>query len=151
MTRIPPFQRVKIKMRFSSILLVVAASAANAQRPANESICDYYTKALLKQNTAENQLTLLTLLVNTVVIGNCTSFPPRLTSLLSIANSTVSSLQIRPPMSASKSPGSLPQAISTMRLSTFCRTSTVSWPRPTLVALTENRSTSSMVAAQRRS
>lgn len=35
------------------------------------SICDYYTTALLKNNTGANQLTLLTLLVNTVVIGNC--------------------------------------------------------------------------------
>ncbi|KAL7791529.1 hypothetical protein V8C37DRAFT_382001 [Trichoderma ceciliae] len=60
-------------MRLSSILLVLTASAANAQRPTNVSICDYYTKALLKENTADNQLTLLTLLVNTVVIGNYTA------------------------------------------------------------------------------
>ena len=33
---------------------------------------DYYTTALLKDNTAANQYTLLTLLVNTVVIGNYT-------------------------------------------------------------------------------
>lgn len=45
---------------------------ASAQRPANTSICDFYTTALLKDNTAANQLTLLTLLVNTVVIGNYT-------------------------------------------------------------------------------
>ncbi|UKZ77029.1 hypothetical protein TrVFT333_004745 [Trichoderma virens FT-333] len=60
-------------MKFSTILVAVAASAANAQRPTNVSICDYYTTALLKENTAENQLTLLTLLVNTVVIGNYTA------------------------------------------------------------------------------
>lgn len=59
-------------MKFSSVLLAAAASVVNAQRPASVSICDYYTTALLKENTAENQLTLLTLLVNTVVIGNCT-------------------------------------------------------------------------------
>ncbi|KAF1826780.1 uncharacterized protein K489DRAFT_312469 [Dissoconium aciculare CBS 342.82] len=35
-------------------------------------ICDYYTTALLKENTAANQETLLTLVVNTVVIGNYT-------------------------------------------------------------------------------
>ena len=32
----------------------------------------YYTTALLRNNTAANQYTLLTLLVNTVVIGNYT-------------------------------------------------------------------------------
>jgi hypothetical protein len=53
--------------------LALALSAA-AQRPANTSICDFYTQALLKENTGENQYTLLTLLVNTVVIGNCRSF-----------------------------------------------------------------------------
>lgn len=63
-----------IIMRTSTILAGLAAVAvpAFAQRPANESICDYYTTALLKNNTGENQLTLLTLLVNTVVIGNYT-------------------------------------------------------------------------------
>ncbi|KAM6486366.1 hypothetical protein HDV62DRAFT_350760 [Trichoderma sp. SZMC 28011] len=60
-------------MKFSSVLLAAAASVVNAQRPASVSICDYYTTALLKENTAENQLTLLTLLVNTVVIGNYTA------------------------------------------------------------------------------
>jgi hypothetical protein len=44
----------------------------NAQRPSNTSICDYYTTALLMNNTAENQMTLLTLVVNTAVIGNYT-------------------------------------------------------------------------------
>lgn len=50
---------------------LAAASSVAAQRPADTPICDYYTTALLKNNTAENQYTLLTLLVNTVVIGNC--------------------------------------------------------------------------------
>ncbi|KAK2608829.1 hypothetical protein QQS21_002686 [Conoideocrella luteorostrata] len=60
-------------MRFSNIVLAAAAgTAVNAQRPKDEPICDYYTKALLKNNTAMNQATLLTLLVNTVVIGNYT-------------------------------------------------------------------------------
>ncbi len=59
-------------MRFSTIAVAAAATVANAQRPADTPICDYYTTALLKNNTAENQMTLLTLLVNTVVIGNCT-------------------------------------------------------------------------------
>lgn len=60
--------------KFTSVLVVV--SGVVAQRPSNESICDYYTTALLKNNTAENQYTLLTLLVNTVVIGNCRSSVP---------------------------------------------------------------------------
>ncbi|KAI6780272.1 uncharacterized protein J7T54_003051 [Emericellopsis cladophorae] len=54
------------------VLAAAAATAVNAQRPSDESICDYYTTALLKENTAENQATLLTLVVNTVVIGNYT-------------------------------------------------------------------------------
>ena len=65
-------------MRFSTTAMaaVAAATTAGAQRPNDTSICDYYTKALLKENTAENQMTLLTLVVNTVVIGNCESFLP---------------------------------------------------------------------------
>ncbi|KAM3439294.1 hypothetical protein MY4824_002823 [Beauveria thailandica] len=59
-------------MRFSTIAVAAAATAVNAQRPMDMPICDYYTTALLKNNTAENQATLLTLLVNTVVIGNYT-------------------------------------------------------------------------------
>ncbi|KAK9426345.1 putative Heme haloperoxidase family profile domain-containing protein [Seiridium unicorne] len=61
-------------MRFSksAVAAVAAASTASAQRPTNTSICDYYTTALLKENTADNQYTLLTLVVNTVVIGNYT-------------------------------------------------------------------------------
>lgn len=41
-------------------------------RPNDTSICDYYTEALLKENSAENQYALLVKLVNTVVIGNYT-------------------------------------------------------------------------------
>jgi len=60
-------------MRASSILSVLgAAGLALAQRPSDTPICDYYTTALLKNNTADNQYTLLTLLVNTAVIGNYT-------------------------------------------------------------------------------
>lgn len=36
----------------------------------NVSLCDKYTTALLTNNTTANQYTLLTLLVNTVVIGD---------------------------------------------------------------------------------
>ncbi|KAI0859116.1 hypothetical protein F4860DRAFT_277530 [Xylaria cubensis] len=60
-------------MRFSkATALAVVANTVQAQRPENTSICDYYTTALLKDNTADNQATLLTLVVNTVVIGNYT-------------------------------------------------------------------------------
>lgn len=63
-------------MRFSKIAAVAAAATvAEAQRPTDTSICDYYTTALLKENTAKNQMTLLTLVVNTVVIGNCMFLP----------------------------------------------------------------------------
>lgn len=61
-------------MLLKALVLAAVAGTVAAQHPENVSICDFYTTALLKNNTAENQLTLLTLLVNTAVIGNCT--PP---------------------------------------------------------------------------
>jgi len=61
-------------MMFKSVTIATAmATLAIAQRPSNTSICDYYTTALLKNNTAANQETLLTLIVNTAVIGNYTT------------------------------------------------------------------------------
>lgn len=60
-------------MRTSTITAAAFAGLAAAQgAPSNTSICDYYTTALLTNNTAANQATILTLLVNTVVIGNYT-------------------------------------------------------------------------------
>ena len=60
-------------MQFTkSAALAAIAATASAARPANMSICDYYTTALLTNNTAANQYTLLTLVVNTAVIGNYT-------------------------------------------------------------------------------
>ncbi|KAM4057264.1 hypothetical protein HRG_004094 [Hirsutella rhossiliensis] len=59
-------------MRFSRVALAAAVTAVHAERPDDVSICDYYTKALLNENTPQNQATLLTVLVNTVVIGNYT-------------------------------------------------------------------------------
>ena len=54
-----------------TILLVAAFSLrASAARPSNISICDYYAGALFFNNNATTQHTLLTLLVNTAVIGN---------------------------------------------------------------------------------
>lgn len=56
-------------MRLSHFLLASTSSLAVAQ---NISVCDKYTTALLMDNNSTNQYTLLTLLVNTVVIGNYT-------------------------------------------------------------------------------
>lgn len=41
-----------------ALIVAAAASAVAAQRPNDTSICDYYTKALLKENNATNQNTL---------------------------------------------------------------------------------------------
>jgi len=59
-------------MLFKALTIAAAISGVVAQRPNGTSICDYYTTALLKNNTAKNQMTLLTLVVNTAVIGNYT-------------------------------------------------------------------------------
>jgi hypothetical protein len=61
-------------MRTSTVAAAAAfAGLAAAQgAPSNTTICDYYTTALLKDVTPANEATLLTLLVNTVVIGNYT-------------------------------------------------------------------------------
>jgi hypothetical protein len=63
-------------MLFKALAVAAAVGTAVAQRPANTTICDYYTTALLTNNTAANQKTLLTLVVNTAVIGNCKRPPP---------------------------------------------------------------------------
>ncbi len=59
-------------MLFKRFALLGVVGAAVAQRPSSVSICDYYTTALLKDNTAANQYMLLTLVVNTALIGNYT-------------------------------------------------------------------------------
>jgi len=62
-------------MRLSRVVAVfLGATYVSAQAPAGTSMCDYYTTAVLKNNTADNQLALLTVLVNTAVIGNYSSF-----------------------------------------------------------------------------
>jgi hypothetical protein len=48
------------------------SSLSLAQRPSNTSICDYYTTALIKDNSPTTQHAVVALLVNTVVIGNFT-------------------------------------------------------------------------------
>ncbi|KAK0307676.1 hypothetical protein LTR91_004963 [Friedmanniomyces endolithicus] len=57
---------------FFNLLSLHVITSVTAQRPAGTSICDYYTTALLTNDSAANQYTLLTLLVNTAVIGNYT-------------------------------------------------------------------------------
>jgi hypothetical protein len=54
-------------MRPSTLLLGLAGVASAA-----DSLCDKYTTALLKVNNATTQYTLLTLVVNTALIGNYT-------------------------------------------------------------------------------
>lgn len=49
-----------------------ASYSPPAKKPAGPSLCDKYTTALLKKNTAANQQTVLTLVVNTAIIGNYT-------------------------------------------------------------------------------
>lgn len=59
-------------MQIKNLALTAAAVAGASAQATNMSICDKYTTALLKENTAANQYTLLTLLVNTAGIGNYT-------------------------------------------------------------------------------
>ncbi|OWP02671.1 hypothetical protein B2J93_6636 [Marssonina coronariae] len=49
---------------------LVVAAAAGLVAAQNVSFCDKYTTALFMNNTAENQLRLLTAVVNTAVVGN---------------------------------------------------------------------------------
>lgn len=60
-------------MNILALTLLTLLPFTTAQRPTNTSICDYYTPLLLGTNTAPNQLLLITLLVNTFVIGNYTT------------------------------------------------------------------------------
>ena len=55
-----------------SLLLTALPLLTLAQRPIDTSICDYYTTALLSDNSPATQYAVLHLLVNTAVIGNYT-------------------------------------------------------------------------------
>jgi len=59
----------------SSFIAAALAGLAAAQRPSGTSICDYYTKALLGNTSAANEYTVLTLLVNTAVVGSSVKKP----------------------------------------------------------------------------
>ena len=58
---------------FVTVSASIACTAAAALEPRAQSICDKYTGALFGSNTVANQKTLLTLVVNTAVIGNYSS------------------------------------------------------------------------------
>ncbi|KAF2154482.1 hypothetical protein K461DRAFT_320591 [Myriangium duriaei CBS 260.36] len=69
-------------MLFSSIsLLAVASVVAAAGRPANTTICDFYTTALFKDNNSTNQRGLVAAVVNRAAAGNTTA-NPMLTGIL---------------------------------------------------------------------
>lgn len=87
-------------MQYSSLVAALALAGSAFAQSSNMSICDKYTTALLKNNTAANQLTLLTLLVNTAVIGNYTkpTIPgitfPNVKVAGILANGTVNGTQV---------------------------------------------------------
>lgn len=59
---------------FKIFLAILSLSSSTfAQRPSNTSVCDYYTGTILGAVTPANQKLLLTLLINTVVLGNYTT------------------------------------------------------------------------------
>ena len=60
-----------MKSIFVSVALALASTTL-AQRPTNTSLCDYYSGALLGESNATTQAIVLTLVVNTAIIGNYT-------------------------------------------------------------------------------
>ncbi|GAM91221.1 hypothetical protein ANO11243_092680 [Dothideomycetidae sp. 11243] len=72
-------------MLFSTSLLAVvtslAAGVAAAGRPANTTICDFYTTAVFKENNSTNQRALVAAVVNRAATGNTTA-NPMLTGIL---------------------------------------------------------------------
>lgn len=64
-------------MYIKSLTIAAVVSTVAAQNATAPSFCDKYTTALFMNNTAENQLKLLTAVVNTAVIGNCESIDPQ--------------------------------------------------------------------------
>ena len=104
-------------MHFGKIIAALALAAstvAGAHRPVTEPICDFYTRALLTNNTADNQYLLLRLLVNTVIIGNCKNCYHEAKATFTMActyNLTNRpSVQTPNPTSALLSPASSPRA-----------------------------------------
>lgn len=59
-------------MKFSAVTIgaLAGAAAVSAQNSSTPSFCDKYSTALFNSTAADKQLTLLTLVVNSAVIGN---------------------------------------------------------------------------------
>jgi hypothetical protein len=55
-------------MKYHTTIFLI--SAALAQRPTDTPICDYYAATILGNKTETSQGLLITLLINTVVLGN---------------------------------------------------------------------------------
>lgn len=53
--------------------LLFIATIAEAQRPINTPICDFYASQIFGNNTAISQRGVMTLILNTAIIGNYTS------------------------------------------------------------------------------
>jgi len=62
-----------LTMKFLTFALLCLPLLAGAQRPSNTSICDFYSSTLLGSNAAKSQALLITLLVNTFVVGKYTT------------------------------------------------------------------------------
>lgn len=60
-------------MRLRTLTFLSLLIPSLALRPSNISICDFYIPSILGQNTAPNQLLLVTIWVNTFVLGNYTT------------------------------------------------------------------------------
>ncbi|KAL2826529.1 hypothetical protein BJY01DRAFT_255993 [Aspergillus pseudoustus] len=62
-----------LNLTFPTLSLARTRNNRPSSRPNSTSICDYYTPRILGSDTAANQQLLITLLVNTFVIGNYTT------------------------------------------------------------------------------
>lgn len=83
-------------MQFKSLLIAGAISTVSAQNSTNStaSFCDKYTTALFMENTGENQLKLLTAVVNTAVIGNYSETKNGVAVAGILANGTVNGIKV---------------------------------------------------------
>lgn len=139
-------QRPDPIMKIPSLLSSLAFAAVAMAGGSMPSICDKYTTALLKQNTAANQQTLLTLVVNTAVIGNYVQ-----QHLRPAPCSNKLTIRRRSPMSGSRSRAYWHLEPEPMPASTCSLISTACSYRQTLETevITESASTSSTVEARR--
>jgi hypothetical protein len=113
-------------MYMKSLALAAAISTAAAQN--TTSFCDKYTIALFMNNTAENQLMLLTAVVNTAVIGNCKCIASRTSPCCQTDNIQTAKARLEKPSAVSS-----PREPTTASKSTFFHTSTVLFSQATAV------------------